>query len=384
MNIKNLFSRKRKHQDKNEREKKSSSRSEPSKLVQGNFEILLESIRQIEEAKIEYQAITSYLQDMQIIDMVPKEHREAMEEAARNIVALTQERDSFHQQNKKINNQQYRVFERYEMNIPKDLPEIKSSEEYKVLIQRDIDYLEKEKQNLLNEKNEIISKQSFLRGITITTIIIILSLFSLFGIITYSMGANLTLPFLLTVLMGMAVVIYIFMESRKNKYDIKMIELKLNRIILLTNKVKLKLVNNQNYLDYTYSKYMVNTYQELKDAWDEYIKLKEEEKRYQKNTDQLDFYNRQLIRELKRFLVSDCEVWLYQANAIIDSREMVEVRHRLIFRRQKIRERIEMNEEQKNTAISDIKNFQKQNPSYNDMINKMIRQYNMINLFNLA
>ncbi|NLK74356.1 MAG: hypothetical protein GX288_03580 [Clostridiales bacterium] len=384
MNIKNLFSRKRKHQDKNEREKKSSSRSEPSKLVQGNFEILLESIRQIEEAKIEYQAITSYLQDMQIIDMVPKEHREAMEEAARNIVALTQERDSFHQQNKKINNQQYRVFERYEMNIPKDLPEIKSSEEYKVLIQRDIDYLEKEKQNLLNEKNEIISKQSFLRGITITTIIIILSLFSLFGIITYSMGANLTLPFLLTVLMGMAVVIYIFMESRKNKYDIKMIELKLNRIIMLTNKVKLKLVNNQNYLDYTYSKYMVNTYQELKDAWDEYIKLKEEEKRYQKNTDQLDFYNRQLIRELKRFLVSDCEVWLYQANAIIDSREMVEVRHRLILRRQKIRERIEMNEEQKNTAISDIINFQKQNPSYNDMINKMIRQYNMINLFNLA
>ena len=384
MNIKNLFSRKRKHQDKNEREKKSSSRSEPSKLVQGNFEILLESIRQIEEAKIEYQAITSYLQDMQIIDMVPKEHREAMEEAARNIVALTQERDSFHQQNKKINNQQYRVFERYEMNIPKDLPEIKSSEEYKVLIQRDIDYLEKEKQNLLNEKNEIISKQSFLRGITITTIIIILSLFSLFGIITYSMGANLTLPFLLTVLMGMAVVIYIFMESRKNKYDIKMIELKLNRIIMLTNKVKLKLVNNQNYLDYTYSKYMVNTYQELKDAWDEYIKLKEEEKRYQKNTDQLDFYNRQLIRELKRFLVSDCEVWLYQANAIIDSREMVEVRHRLILRRQKIRERIEMNEEQKNTAISDVINFQKQNPSYNDMINKMIRQYNMINLFNLA
>ena len=82
--------------------------------------------------------------------------------------------------------------------------------------------------------------------------------------------------------------------------------------------------------------------------------------------------------------MSDCEVWLYQANAIIDSREMVEVRHRLILRRQKIRERIEMNEEQKNTAISDIINFQKQNPSYNDMINKMIRQYNMINLFNLA
>lgn len=374
MNFKKLFSRKRKPLD--------ISQSEPSKFIQENFDILRESIRQIEEAKVEYKAITSYLQDMQIIDMVPKEHREAMEEAARNIVVLNQERDSFHQNNKKINNQQYRLFERYEMNIPKDLPEIKKGEEYKVLIQRDIDHLEKEKQKLLIEKSEIISKESFLRGITITTIIIILSLFTLFGMLTYSMGANLTLPFLLTVLMGMAVVIYIFMESRKNKYDIKMIELKLNKIIMLTNKVKLKLVNNQNYLDYTYSKYMVSSYQELKDAWDEYVKLKEEEKRYEKNTDHLEFYNRQLIKELQRFLVSDPEVWLYQANAILDSREMVEVRHRLINRRQKIRERIEMNEEQKNTAVYDIKIFLKENPSYNDMINKMIRQNNMIELFN--
>lgn len=377
MNIKKLFSRKRKHKNSIEENNKIVLQSDTSGFINENFDILMDSIRQIEEAKIEYQAITSYLQDIQIIDMIPKEHKEAMEEAAKNITILTRERDSFHTNNYKIQDLQYRLFERYEMIIPKELPSIKESEEYNVLIQRDIEHLEAEKQSLLSEKEEVISKQSFLRGITITTIAIVISLFLLFGLITYMVNANLTLPFLLTVLMGMAVVIYIFIESRKNKYNIRMIELKLNKAIMLMNKVKLKLVNNRSFLDYSYNKYMINSYEEFKNRWGEYLKLEEDTKQYKQNTQLLEIYNKQLVKELERFSVSDCEVWIYQANAIIDSREMVEERHRLNIRRQKIRERIEMNKQQKDIAINDIKKLQSEYPDYNETIQKLVKKYNI-------
>ena len=63
-----------------------------------------------------------------------------------------------------------------------------------------------------------------------------------------------TLPFLMTVLMGMTSALYIFMEARKNSHDIKMVQLKLNKVIMLANKVAIKSVYNRNYLDYCYSK----------------------------------------------------------------------------------------------------------------------------------
>ena len=54
-----------------------------------------------------------------------------------------------------------------------------------------------------------------------------------------------TLPFLLTVLMGMASTLYIFMEARKNAHDIKMVQIMLNKVIVLSNKVTIKSVNNE-------------------------------------------------------------------------------------------------------------------------------------------
>ena len=45
--------------------------------------------------------------------------------------------------------------------------------------------------------------------------------------------------------------------------------------------------------------------------------------------------------------VSDTEVWLVQTYAILDDREMVEIRHDLNQRRQKLREQIRYNTEVK-------------------------------------
>ena len=120
---------------------------------------------------------------------------------------------------------------------------------------------------------------------------------------------------------------------------------------------------------------MVDNYEQLKSLWEEYIKIKDEAKRYQSNTELLDYYHKELIKELKKFGIKDAEIWIYQPSAIIDSKEMVEVRHRLNVRRQKLRERIDSNVKQKVEAMEAVKQIMKSYPDCMEEANKLITRY---------
>lgn len=347
-------------------------------FIKENCYMIAESNRQVAEAKIEYQAVTSYLTDMQKIDMIPGDQRENLEEAAKKIYNLNLERSKFQQNHTRILDRQYRIFERYEMQIPRELPVIKENEGYQEKIDNDIEYLEKEKNILVEEKEEILGKQGYLRGIAIATSVVVLLLFLLFAFIGRSDNANLSIPFLLTVLMGMASAFYIFMEARKNSYEFQLVQLKQNRQIVLMNKVKIKSVNNLNYLDYTYNKYMVDNYEDLRSLWEEFIMLKDQIKRYQSNTEMLEFYNKELVDELNRVGVADAEIWIYQPLAILDNREMVEIRHRLNLRRQKLRDRIDASMKQNEESLELINSIIKVKPQYKNETRRLLKEYGIV------
>jgi hypothetical protein len=351
------------------------TQTEKVAYIKDNCETIIESGRQIEEAKKEYQAVTSYLTDMQKIDMIPLEQRENLDDAARKIINLTKERNKLQNRSSILSDRQYRLFEQNEAQIQKDIPAILNGEEYQRIIQQDIEKLEKERKSLDNELVEIINKQAFLRGISITTSIIVILLFVIFAILSTYSEANFTMPFLLTVIMGMVTAVYIFMEARKNTSAVKLVQLKQNRQIMLMNKVKIKSVNNRSYLEYAYSKYMVENYEQLKTFWEEYTRVKDESKRYMNNTELLDFFNNELIHELKKFGIADSEIWIYQPTAVIDSKEMVEVRHRLNVRRQNLRERIDTNNKQKTEALDAIRSAMKSFPDCVTEAEKLMRRY---------
>ena len=370
-----VFSQRQEKKKESKRVAKLSTHTERMGYIKDNCELILECGRQIEEAKVEYQAVTSYLTDMQKIDMIPQEDRQNLEEAARKLVNLNKDREKLQQKSSILSDRQYRLYESYESQIPKEMTAIREAEQYQNVIQKDIMHLEQERLDLDEEQEEIISKQAFLKGIAITTSIIVILLFLLFAFLSTYSKSNFTIPFLLTVLMGMASALYIFLEARKNSGSIRLVQMKQNRQIMLMNKVKIKSVNNRNYLDYNYNKYMVQNYEQLKIAWEEYVRVKDEARRYQSNTELLEFFNNELIHELKKYNVVDSEIWIYQPSAILDNKEMVEVRHRLNVRRQKLRDRIDANNNQRDEAITAIKQVMKGYPESVDEAEKVLRRY---------
>jgi hypothetical protein len=312
---------------------------------------------------------------MQRIDMIPQEQKDTIEDAARKIINLAKERGKLQSKSTLLTDRQFHLFERYELQLPKELPIIKESEKYQAVIQQDIGHLEKERYSLDNEEIDIISKQGFLKAIAITTSVIVILLFAIFAILSNYSEVSFTIPFLMTVLMGMVTALYIFMEARKNLSSVRLVQMKQNRQIMLMNKVKIKSVNNRNYLEYTYNKYMVDNFEQLKIFWEEYVKVKDESRRYQSNTELLEFYNNELIHELKKFGIKDSEIWIYQPTAILDDKEMVEVRHRLNIRRQKLRERIDTNTKQKEEAMTAIQKTMKVYPDCVEEAERLLRRY---------
>ena len=338
-------------------------------------ELIMENARQLEELKVEYQAVTSYLTDMQKVDRIPAEEREELNNVARQIITLTRERAKYQNGTKKITDIQFKHIARYEDVITSELQKMMKNETYNATIKNDMRYLEGEKGSLHFQREETIENQNYLRKIAIAACVLVSLLFLMFLIVESVFEANTQIPFIMTILMGLVSAVYIFVNSGTNKKDVKIIESKLNRAIYLLNKVKIKFINNTNELEYTYQKYMVNSSTELNYLWEQYLKAKEEEKHYQKNSDELEYYNKELIRTLRSHKIVDADIWIYQAVAIIDNSEMVEVRHRLNVRRQKLRERIDYNNSMKERSINAITKYIEKDPESKAEVVEIIRRF---------
>ena len=126
-------------------------------------------------------------------------------------------------------------------------------------------------------------------------------------------------------------------------------------------------------LDYT--KYDVDNSTDLKKLWGKYIeekKQREEECQLQKD---LDFNQSELIKLLRKCKVQDPNVWLHQAEALYNSKEMVEIRHGLIIRRQKLRKQMEYNAKAAQDAQDEVKDLVQKFPEYAKKILDMVSEY---------
>ena len=78
---------------------------------------------------------------------------------------------------------------------------------------------------------------------------------------------------------------------------------------------------------------------------------------------------------LRQLGVIDTHIWIGQVKAILNPKEMVEVRHNLSIRRQKLREQIEYNESRIEDARNNIKNVTKKNKVHAKEVMQVLEIY---------
>lgn len=341
-------------------------------------ELIEEAVVQSEQAKNEYGLVTNYLSDLQKIEALSGEGRAEVEAAAKSLLALEVEKERMKKQEPAISEAQKGFFALHEGEIPKTITWLRGEEEHQREIEGKMKFLAGEKSVYQMEQEECLERNEFLKkmmlGISAGAGVFLL----LFFCIGERTGKDLRIPFLLLVIAALLFAMYVVVSVRKNIYTMKAAQIKRNKIITIENKIKLRYVNCTWGIEYAYEKYHASSAMQLETMWKEYIRLREEEEQYRKNERQQEVHRSSIIRELRRVGVTDAGIWVMQPQALIDKNEMVEVRHSLNVRRQKLREHIDYNMKQKEDNETAIVRFVKEHPEYAQEVKPLIERYRLL------
>ncbi|MGN0438883.1 MAG: hypothetical protein ACI4F4_10200 [Lachnospiraceae bacterium] len=338
---------------------------------------IVDATYQMEDLRVEYDMVTSYFTDIQLIESLPQNVRKEIMDIAKKITFLENETTQFLHSDDRISDENFRLIQGLEKELTEIFGQLKELEDMDLKIKRDMKHLEGEKNTQEYIQDSVEHKQGRLRIFMIafgTVSALAVTTLALIGLLA---EVNMIIPILVILLVVVAMAALCIVTYRNLSYEYKMSELRENRAINLMNKVKIKFINNTSTLDYLYSKYNIKSLRELEYLYEQYLIMVDEVRKYQKSAGNLREYSDALTKLLFSHGIKDPDIWAKQSAALIDSREMVEVKHSLNVRRQKLREQIAYNEDLRLKGLKNIKEMLKENPELRAQVKRELEVYHI-------
>lgn len=332
---------------------------------------------QLDLIKEEYEKVNGYLQDAQLISELPTEVIEHLSEQVKKLADLKKGLDSLDGKKVDMTLFEFGLMERFDRELEKDIKIMKRDEEYKKVVEGDLRKLAGEKGVLIHEEAEEKGKRKFLLRMSLISGFLVVFLLLMYLSFYLIFETFLEIPFLATIGGAVLLIAYLLFEMDRNKKAIQLNVLKMNKLTILTNKVKIKYVNQTSALDFIHDKYAVNTALELEDRYKKYVAYKEEESKRKKVISSYDRVNEDFKNTLKEYYIKDCEIWTFHPHAVVDKKEMVEIRHKLNERRAKLREMLEFNYKIVEENANKLRNLAEKFPENRRMIYEMAESYKM-------
>lgn len=344
--------------------------------VRNCLERMADATRELENLTFEYDMVTSYLKDMEEIEALPPEESEQLKECAKRVSLLQDSKADFMERPHRISDEKYQQIERMLDEVDEGYAKLTEAEEYQDRIKQDLNRLEGEKHAYLYRKNEVMRLIADTRGMAIICVAALGLCILLLVLLQFFLDMDTKAGYLVTAAAAALAITVIYVKHVDARKELHRVETGINKIILLQNKVKIRYVNNTNLLDYLYLKYGVSSAKELIDLWENYKIEREEREKFRKAELDLDYNEQELLQILKRYQIKDPAVWLHQTEAILDHKEMVEIRHNLIIRRQSLRRRMDYNKEVvAGGSQKEIKELVEKYPQYAKEIMAAVEEY---------
>lgn len=344
--------------------------------IKGCLEQIAEASTELENLKHEYNMVTSYLKDMEEIESLPEEEMLLLQSYARRIEELSDKQSDYARRERKLDEAKYRQMERMEDEVQEGCEKLLKAEEYQELIKRDLKRLDGEKQAYQYRKAELLHILEDSRSMAIICTIAVIICILVLLILQYGFSMNTGIGYVAAAALGAAAITAVFLKYNNASEELSRVENGIGRIIRLQNTVKIRYVNNTHLLDYLYMKYQVSSARELQKDYQDYQQEREERERYYSAEKDLDECQKDLIHELRRFQIQDPMIWIHQTRGLLDKKEMVEIRHSLIIRRQSLRRRMDYNKEVvAGKAQDEIKDLAKKYPRYAREIMDTVDEY---------
>lgn len=343
--------------------------------VENCCEQIVEAEKRIEELKKEYQLVNSYLSDIQIISTLPENQKNMVVEQAKRIIVFNNDRAEFGKSMGKLTYKQYNDMEDNGDEIRKIIETLSEDEKYCQSVRTDMRYLEGEKLGLKMEQKDLNARLNSMSRLSKWTFMTLLLMLFVIWIYYYISKQSVEVMIYAVVLFGIVSTAIIFGIHQHTVREMKYVEARLNKAITLLNKIKLKYVNVASRLEYMYEKHGVKSSIQLSKVWNIYLQEKKKRQVYQKTSDKLLDAEEKLVSILDGLGVKDSEVWISQADAIIDKSEMERLRQKIDKRHDKIKATMDYNMDVMEKSKASIKELIDNNKKYAREIMMVVDSY---------
>ncbi|MGN1145368.1 MAG: hypothetical protein ACI4R5_02890 [Acetatifactor sp.] len=346
-----------------------------SRYITNCLEQIADASKEMNLLTGEYSLVTSYLTDMEELEALPSQEKEELERIAHILHSLEQERQRYQGKQNRMSDSEYYKIRKQENEVEEGIAKLKESENYAALIKQDLGRLDGERHAYEYRRQEMEELLINLRGMAVIFLTALVICMVMLCILQFGFEMNTYLGYFMAMLAAAIAITVLCVKYTDAQRELKRVRKAINRLIQLQNKVKIRYVNNSNLLEYLYIKYETDSASKLQKSWEKYQQEKEERKQYAEAEAKLDYYQKQLLNQLSHYRVSNPERWLNQVSAIIDKREMVEIRHELILRRQALRKQLDYNRDVAQAAHREIMDIVENYPEYAGDILEMVNKY---------
>lgn len=348
---------------------------EREKYVRALLEQTADSAATLSDLNREYNRVTSYLKDVEEIEALPDEEYNRLVSYANKILSLEQAREEIPADEGRMPEEEYRQIEQIEPEAEEAIAKLRENEEYRELVKHDLKRLHAERQAYEIRRRELQNAMHNTKGMSLICICAMSFCFALLLLFQFGLHMDSSVGYLLTGLVMAGVLVYVYVSYHEASKEYMRVTAGINKLILLQNRVKIRYVNNTNLLDYLYMKYHTESSGMLEEQLALFYEEQEYRKQYERTVDDLAYYRRELLRRLQHYQLFDPLVWLRRPEALLDSRERVELRHGYNEQRQKLRKQMEHNRDLVERAKQEIREIVAEYPESAKAILAIVEEY---------
>lgn len=348
---------------------------ERKRYLRGCLDQIGEAEKEIRLLTGEYSLVTGYLTDIEEIEALPEQQMSELKGIAAKILTFEQEKRRYADKKERMTDSEYQKMRSRENEIEEGIQKLKEAERYQKLVKQDMSKLDGERHAYRYRRIELSNMLVNLRGMAFIILMALAACIIMLMILQFGFSKDSSVGYYLSVAAAAVSITVLFLKFVEAQKELSRVEKAENKLIHLQNTVKIRYVNNVNLLDYLYMKYGVENASKLEKLWSLYQSEKEERRQYAEAESMHEYYKDRLKNILSSYRVRDPGRFAQQPAAIVDAREMLEIRHELINRRQALRKQLDYNQKLAETAGQEIKDIAVQYPQYASEISNLLDCY---------
>lgn len=324
-------------------------------------EQMIDKAKEISGLKEQYNTTNACLNDLILLNEMPKEQQKSMKDIAANIVQLEQARNTLSHAQKKITDAHFNQFEAEQNEIPKAIKRLDENEKYLAAVERDMNFLENEKLRWKIYNEDLVKEQGDIKRISIFGFGVVTIIFMLLLVLQSFFDIDTKIYWIAIIFCAAMVGFYAEMKLQSNKEEKQKTNTNQNQAIALLNKTKIKYVNIKNAVDYSREKYHVKNAREFQDTWTKYLEEVKQREKIDTIHDDMEYFENKLKMALRENRFFQGNFWMENPRALFDNEAMDTQKKDLVNKKDTIYSRIEFLSKSLKRQREDIQKLLEQN-----------------------